>query len=132
MQKMSRHQHRIWALQLLYGLDINDELNIVNTRRRIAEFKKDNLLEEEGYYFEDIVYGVIDNMVEYDKKIDQQAIDWDLKRMAFIDKNILRIAIHEMNNGIPLGVAINEAVELAKEFADEKSSVFINGILAKI
>ena len=62
-------------------------------------------------------------------------INWEVKRMPGIDRNILRMAIYEMRFGeekVPVNVAVNEAVELAKQFGTEKSARFINGVLGKL
>ncbi len=132
MNKITRHQERIWALQLLYSLDLLGELEQDEARKKIRELKIEVGLLEERYYFEDLIEGVTENIKELDKKINQQAIDWKIERMAFVDRNILRIALYEIAHDIPVGVAINEAVELAKEYSDVKSAGFINGILARI
>ena len=132
MVKTSRHRERIWALEILYSLDLTDDFQLDKSRKKIESTKYENQLDDTDYYFEKIIKNVLENHNEYDKLINQTAIDWDIKRMAFIDRNILRIAIFELNNQIPVGVAINEAVELAKEYADQKSAQFINGILSKI
>ncbi|MFP4661897.1 MAG: transcription antitermination factor NusB [Halanaerobiales bacterium] len=132
MIKTSRHQERIWALQILYSLDLTGQINTGQARKGIHQLKEEYVLENEAYYFEELVYGVVENIDAYDQKINKQAIDWNIERMAYIDRNILRIALYEMDNGVPVGVVINEAVEVAKEYADEKSAKFINGILAQI
>ncbi|MFW6035261.1 MAG: transcription antitermination factor NusB [Halothermotrichaceae bacterium] len=132
MKKPTRHQQRIWALQLLYSLDINSELNKTTAQTKIRTLKKNEDLEDRKYYFETLIYRVLDKLEEYNQIIDEKAIKWSIQRMPYVDRNILRIAICEIKYEIPTGVAINEAVELAKEFADAKSASFINGILAKI
>jgi N utilization substance protein B len=132
MNKTTRHQERIWALQLLYSLDLLNELKRNEARRKIREFKIEEGLSEDKYYFENIIEGVIENLGEIDERIKHQAIDWKIERMSCVDRNILRIALFEMAHGIPVGVAINEAVELAKDYSDIKSAGFINGILARL
>jgi len=131
---LSRHNQRIIALQILYSLDIknkfdidfiNEELKKINAARENFNIFKKNT------YFKKIIEGVIEHQKKLDKKIDNFAIDWDLKRINTLDKNILRIALWELGEEIPVGVAINEAVELAKEFNGKKSAAFINGILGK-
>lgn len=132
MVRVTRHQQRVWALQILYCLDLTGELNLAQAQKHFRNLRSANDLDEEDYYFEEIVEGVIKDLNRFDRTIDRQAIDWQIERMAYIDRNILRIALYEMENKIPVGVAINEAVELAKEYGDEKSAGFINGILAKV
>lgn len=132
MKKVTRHQERIWAVQILYSLDIKDVFSKKQCKIEIENLLDNNDLKDDDYYFKELVYGVLDNIENIDQKISKQAVDWELSRMAYVDRNILRIAIFEMESDIPVGVAINEAVELAKEFADEKSSSFINGILGEL
>lgn len=132
MIKTSRHQQRIWALQILYSLDLNGIINEEEASKAIRNLKEEHELSDDHYYFEELVSGVVNNIEEYDNRINQQAIDWNIKRMPYIDRNIIRIALYEMIQDVPVGVVINEAVEIAKEYAEEKSARFINGILSKI
>src|SRR6056297_25386 len=131
---ITRHKHRIWAMQILYGLDVQRSFNIEDALREIEIKKKDIELKdkEDKYYFEEIVEGVINNLEEIDKTIEKNAIGWHLYRMPVVDRNILRIALYEFFEDMPIGVLINEAVELAKEFGSEKSSSFINGVLSNV
>jgi N utilization substance protein B len=81
-----------------------------------------------------LIRGVVEKRPELDKRITQFAQNWDLKRMAVVDRNILRLAIYEMyfRDDIPPVVSINEAVDIAKKFSTEDSGKFVNGILDKI
>lgn len=81
-----------------------------------------------------LVLGIEQHTAEIDSKISEYATNWQLKRMAIIDRNILRIGVFELKftSDIPPKVTINEAVELAKKFGDLESSKFVNGILDKI
>ncbi|MFW5981101.1 MAG: transcription antitermination factor NusB [bacterium] len=132
MLKIGRHQQRVWSLQILYALDLTENLDTDFYKVKISELKKEHDLSNDHYYFEELIQGVLANYPEYDNMINQTAIDWEVSRMAYVDRNILRISIHEMKNEIPVAVVINEAVEIAKEYADQKSAKFINGILAKL
>lgn len=129
MVKLNRRQERIWALQILYGLDLTDELREEAAYRRINEFKEEKLLTG-SFYFEDLVLGVINNRVTLDEEIDKRAINWSIERIGYVERNILRIALFEIQEEVPIAVAINEAVEIAKEYSDEKSARFINGMLS--
>lgn len=132
MSKITRHQQRIWGLQILYSIDLKNKFNLENAEKEIENLKEKNQLMEKKYYFEKLVTGIIVNREELDKYINKKAVDWTIERMAVIDRNILRLSLYEMEEDlVPVGVAINEAVELAKEYGDEKSSGFINGILAR-
>ncbi len=81
-----------------------------------------------------LVAGVVEHQDTIDEKVSQYATNWQLKRMAAIDRNILRLGVFELlyASDIPPKVAINEAIELAKKYGDLESSKFVNGILDKI
>ncbi len=81
-----------------------------------------------------LVRGVLDHRVTLDEVIQKHAKNWDLRRMAAVDRNILRLAIYEMMNreDIPPVVSINEAVDIAKKFSTQDSGKFVNGILDKV
>lgn len=129
MVKVNRRQERIWALQILYGLDLTDELREEAALRRIDNFKEENLLTG-SHYFEELVLGVVKNRERLDAEIDKRAINWSVERIAYVERNIIRIALYEIEQEIPIAVAINEAVEIAREYADDSSARFINGILS--
>lgn len=129
MVKVNRRQERIWALQILYGLDLTDELREEAALRGIDNFKEENLLTG-SHYFEELVLGVVKNRERLDEEIDKRAINWSVERIAYVERNIIRIALYEIEQEIPIAVAINEAVEIAREYADDSSARFINGILS--
>jgi N utilization substance protein B len=81
-----------------------------------------------------LIRGVIERIPELDNKIQECAQNWDLRRMAAVDRNIMRLAIYEMlyRDDIPPVVSINEAVDIAKKFSTQDSGKFVNGILDKI
>jgi len=81
-----------------------------------------------------LIRGVIEHRPGLDKQIQDHAQNWDLNRMAVVDRNILRLAVYEMlyRDDIPPIVSINEAVDVAKRYSTEDSGKFVNGILDKI
>jgi len=81
-----------------------------------------------------LVRGICQNLSSIDNIISKYADNWDIKRMAVIDKNILRMGTYELlyREEIPYKVSINEAIELAKKYGDFDSGKFVNGILDKI
>ena len=81
-----------------------------------------------------LILGIAKHLKNIDEKIVQYATNWQIKRMAIIDRNILRLGVFELVNApdIPPKVTINEAVELAKKYGDLESGKFINGVLDKI
>ncbi len=90
---------------------------------------------EMGHKFaEELVRGVLEKRVAVDEKIAKYTENWDLPRMAAVDRNILRLAIYEMlfRDDIPPVVSINEAVDIAKKFSTRESGAFVNGILDRL
>jgi N utilization substance protein B len=81
-----------------------------------------------------LVNGTVKNREEIDKHIQKLAPAWPISQLALIDRNILRLAIFEIlfDNKVPVKVAVNEAVELAKTFGSENSTKFVNGVLGSV
>jgi N utilization substance protein B len=81
-----------------------------------------------------LIKGVVANQPKIDESIRQHVKNWELRRIAAVDRNVLRLAIYEMlfRDDIPPVVSINEAVDIAKKFSTEESGKFVNGILDKI
>lgn len=131
MQNVSRHKQRIWVLQILYGLDIRKKIDLENSKKSYSDFTAEKGILKEKLYAEELLEGIIMELELLDAQIDQYAINWDIERMPAIDRNILRIAAYEIQHDIPAKVAINEAVKIAKKYADDSSPSFINGILSK-
>lgn len=125
---MGRRQSRESAMQVLYQVDVGkmavDEA-LRNTQENFV------LAESDFEFASQLVYGTLEKMEELDKTIAGHSREWQLERMAAVDRNILRLAMYEMLyvNDIPPSVSINEAVELAKRFGGKDSGKFINGIL---
>ncbi len=120
------------ALKILYQSEISNR-DIVESGKYFWE--NDESDEAEVKEFADrLVSGVKKNLEEIDAKISKYATNWQIKRMAIIDRNVLRLGMFELfyAEDIPPKVTINEAVELAKKYGDLDSSKFINGILDKI
>lgn len=127
-----RTRARECALKILYGIDITGD----STQESIDNFWQSQEIEDPGVqeFAGVLVKGVLENLERIDKEIAKSAANWQLKRMAVIDRNILRIATFELlfKQDIPPKVSINEAVDLAKRFGDVDSGRFVNGILDKI
>ena len=85
-------------------------------------------------FAEPLIRGALDHRDEADALIKKHAQNWDLHRMAAVDRNVLRLAIYEMlyRDDIPPVVSINEAVDIAKKFSTQDSGKFVNGILDKV
>jgi N utilization substance protein B len=85
-------------------------------------------------FAEPLIRGTVEHRQEIDQAIQKHTKNWDLRRMAAVDRNILRLATYEMlhRDDIPPVVSINEAVDIAKKFSTEESGRFVNGILDKL
>jgi N utilization substance protein B len=126
-----RRQARVTALQTLYEHDMTQHDPDVVLRRHAEERGLD---ERVIAYASELLHGALSHEGEIDALIQQAAPEWPIGQMARIDKNILRLAIYEIlyNNAVPAKAAINEAVELAKQFGSDASSRFVNGVLGAI
>lgn len=119
-------------LQLLFQTDmIKEEPN----EKEVQDFLKQmNAPKEIWLFVLELVKGTLQHKDAIDNELSQSAKNWNLDRMAVVDRNILRLAIFELlyKDDIPMKVTINEAIELAKRYSTIESPSFINGILDKI
>jgi len=125
---------REFALQVLYQTDITHDSPDVSLNNFWQAHSEENIDEEIKKFTGELVKGTIDNLQMIDAKIAQYATNWQLKRMAVVDRNILRMGCFELifRKDIPFKVSINEAVELAKKYSSQEAGKFVNGILDKI
>ena len=127
-----RRKARELALQLLYQLDVQGE---EHPGPHLDDFWLQHPVDREAREFaESLVRGTKLHGAEIDELISRYAENWELDRMAVVDRNILRLAVYELVWGtdVPPKVAINEAIEIAKKFGTQESSRFINGILDRV
>ena len=136
----TRRRAREFALQMLYQLDVQDQLsdeqaigmfwkNFTATAEAEASAMAD--LGEIQPFAEKLVRGVREHLAELDNQIQNASKNWRLERMARVDRNLLRLALYELKfvDDVPAKVAINEAIEIAKRYGTSESSAFVNGIL---
>ncbi len=130
---MNRSAIRENAFKLIYSLEIQ---NTENIEEQIELFFESNEIdnEEAQKYIKNVILGIEKNkdtiLNEIQKNLKE---DWKLSRISKMDLSILKLAIFEIKyNDIPYKVAINEAVELAKKYGEDKSKNFVNGILASV
>lgn len=132
---MSRRELREHIFKLLFLLEFHrtDELN-EQAELYMDEVEEAAPTEKETQYILDKFHKIDDQLEEIDKLLAEVATGWKLSRMGKVELAILRLAAYEikMDEDIPGGVAINEAVELAKKFGGDDSPAFINGVLAKL
>jgi N utilization substance protein B len=130
----ARSKARKRALDILFQADVRGEelpaMLAAEAKRAAAEPAR----EASWLYAREVVDGVIDNRDAIDEQITTFAKDWSLARMPAVDRAVLRIAVWEIlyNDDVPAAVAIDEAVELAKEFSTDDSGSFVHGVLARI
>jgi transcription antitermination factor NusB len=129
-----RSQGRELALQLLYQLDITHDAFEQAVRAFWQMEAHRDCPEDVRAFADELVKGVLANIKAVDDMIALHATNWELDRMAVVDRNILRLSAYELmiRTDIPPKVSINEAVELAKKYAGIQASKFVNGILDKI
>ena len=128
-----RTRARQLALQILYQMDITQDFS-ESSLESFWRNQKEAIDSTVKQFALDLVKGIQEYQEIIDRKIAQYAKNWELKRMAVVDRNILRQACFEFlyRPDIPPKVAINEAIELAKRFSGAESGKFVNGILDKI
>ncbi len=126
-----RRRARIVALQALYEFDCAGHEPVSSAARLIGERP---LYRDAASFAYELVNGVLDNREELDAQIQRFAPSFPVEQLSLVDRTVLRMAIYEITIGgkVPLKVAINEAVELAKTFGNENSSKFVNGVLRSV
>jgi len=151
-----RREARERAVQFLFQHDLNPPENLEEALGHFWSSQRGPAIEEEKaganwgqkvelpppsaqelgtrLFADTLIRGVLEKRPDLDKTIQEHAENWDLNRMAVVDRNILRLAIFEMlyRDDIPPVVSINEAVDVAKKYSTQDSGKFVNGILDKI
>jgi N utilization substance protein B len=134
----ARHRSRKRALQILFEWDmrgadpVDQAIQHYYDTLHSEETEQDTRLKPDRF-MEELVRGTVAGSAAIDKKIEEKAQHWRLARMAVVDRNILRLAIYEMEQrALPAPVIIDEALELARQFSGDESLSFINGVLDAI
>lgn len=129
---MSRRSARKNAFFLLFQMDFSEAAEYDQVKEIFFAEKEEPVEESDKAFILSEVEGTQAHMAEIDALIAACAKGWDPERMNKVDLAILRLAVYEIKYGeTPVGVAINEAVELAKKFSSDEAPAFINGILGK-
>ncbi|MDD4169034.1 MAG: transcription antitermination factor NusB [Desulfotomaculaceae bacterium] len=128
---MSRRRARERALQVLFQVDLGNAEPAKAFKNLDENF---GALNENKDFARMLVDGTLAHLEAIDQVIAGISKDWDIKRMANVDRNIMRLALYEIYycKDIPNSVSINEAVEMGKSFGGEVSGKFINGILGRV
>jgi N utilization substance protein B len=122
----------VLAFEVLYEVDIARHTAADVFERRVAE---EGVSTEEAQMPRTLVRGVLQARQELDETIQRHAPSWPVEQLSAVERNILRLAIYELRHlrdQVPVGVAINEAVELAKMFGGDAASRFVNGVLGQV
>lgn len=134
---MRRSEIREVLFKLLFRAEFNDASEMEEQLKLFFDIQTEidelKITEEERDYIINRENTILDKLPEIDKLIGEKATGWTVDRMGKVDIAIIRLAVYEIvfDEDIPVGVSINEAVELAKKYGREESGSFVNGVLAK-
>ena len=129
---MSRRELREQLFKLLFRIEFNAEEEMTQQEEFFLE--EEEIVRENDRKQLDVKFrNILEKLSDIDRELNEKVSGWDTSRMGKVDLTILRLAIYEIeyDEDIPTGVAINEAVELAKKFGQDSSASFVNGVLAK-
>lgn len=130
---MNRKLSREKTMELLFGIALSKD-TIEEAIEGFTDNYEGNIKEIDLTYVKQVLIGVENNKEEIDKTIEENLHNWKIDRISKVNLSILRLAAYELlyDKEVPRNVAINEAIEIAKKYSDEKSVSFINGVLDKI
>lgn len=130
---MVRSELREHVFKMLFQIEFNDEADMPEHLKYYFD-ELEHAGEKDKEYIRRKYEAVLPRIREIDALLNEAAEGWKTSRMNKVDLTILRLAVYEMrwDDDVPEGVAINEAVELAKRFGGENSSSFVNGVLGKL
>lgn len=130
---MSRREMREQLFKLLFRVEFNPREELAQQEAFFFEDEENSTEEKENTEISDKFNRIIEKLDDIDRLLNDRVEGWDTGRMGKVDLTILRLAVYEImyDDGVPTGVAINEAVELAKKFGQDSSASFVNGVLAK-
>lgn len=130
---MKRRELREHIFELLFRIEFNSAQEMLEQLRLFFEGLGE-VDEKDLEYIEKKYAHIVEKLPEIDKLLEDTAEGWKVGRMGKADLTILRLAVYEMkyDEDVPVGVAVNEAVELSKKFGGDESPAFVNGILGKI
>lgn len=130
---MTRREIRELIFKMVFRVEFHDEEEIPEQLRLFMD-TMETVSENDRAYIEHKVQDILAHLDEIDQIIDSSTHNWKTSRMAKVELTLIRLAVYEMRfeEDIPTGVAINEAVELAKSYGEDNSASFVNGVLARI
>ena len=126
---MTRHESRELAFILVFEKGFQDDMTVIELIENALELE----LFPENAFAENLARKVYDNIEAIDNVINENLVRWSAKRISRVSRAILRIAVCElMFTDVPVGVAINEAVEITKKYASEDDASYVNGVLGAV
>lgn len=130
---MKRREAREIAFCLIFEKDFMNELSCKEIYNTALTYFDAEAIENEPYIYSTFC-GVYDNIDDIDSLISDASANWEKERISRVSKAILRLAVYEIKYvpDIPVKIAVNEAVEIAKKYDDDKAYSFVNGVLAKV
>ena len=130
---MSRRELREQIFKFIFRIEFNDKEEMAEQEKLFFEDDELVIQEEDAAYISNKSNKILEKLEEIDELINKYAKGWTTERMSKVDLTIIRLAVYEIkfDEDVPTGVAINEAVEIAKKYGQEESSGFVNGVLAK-
>ena len=130
---MGRIELREQIFKLLFRVEFNEKEDMPQQEKLFFEEEENAASEKDEQYILKKYGDIVSKLEEIDEMINKEAKGWETSRMGKVDLTLIRLAVYEIkyDDDIPTGVAINEAVELAKKFGQDNSPAFVNGVLAK-
>lgn len=131
---MKRTEMREHIFRMVFSYEFNSDQEMPQQMQLYFEQLDQEPKEEDMAYIRDKALNVILKSEEIDEMLNEHVTGWNTSRMNKVDLSILRLAVYEMkyDEDVPVGVAINEAVELAKKYSGDEGPAFINGVLARL
>lgn len=131
---MGRHEQREQVFRLLFQVEFHPAEDMPRQMRLFVEDNEAITTVRDADYIEARCQAICGELAEIDRLIDENTVGWDTSRMGKVELAVLRLAVYELrcDDDIPAGVAIDEAVELAKLYGQDNAGGFVNAILAKI
>ena len=131
---MKRTEMREHIFRMVFSYEFNSDQEMPQQMQLYFEQLDQEPKEEDMAYIRDKALNVILKCEEIDEMLNEHVTGWKTSRMNKVDLSILRLAVYEMkyDEDVPVGVAINEAVELAKKYSGDEGPAFINGVLARL
>ena len=130
---MSRRELREQIFKMLFRIEFHEGMEMEEQMQLFLE-EEEEISKEDSEYIRNKYGNIVEHLEEIDASVNEKAKGWKTSRMAKVELSLIRLAVYEIqyDEDIPAGVAINEAVELAKKYGADSSPAFINGVLGAV